>query len=476
MNLKRSERMINPSVTGLIVLGVVLLFNGYAAARTALPSAVKERLVVTDTRLLSGGVTVLKEGVLVLEKGSRIVAGEGATLTILGTLEIRGVEGEPVTIAGDGGGKWKGISFLSGSTGTIAGLDLSGAEAGVSIIAAKVSVSDSVISRSEKGVHLVREASVRLHETEFVENGLGIAAEMKSTGTVTRCTFRKNEIGIGVASGGRPVISNNRFEENRFGIQIMQRYPGTIRENLFEKNDVAARLYQNGPDTVLEKNVFLNNTNGAVVALSYSSPTIINNRIEGGRYGIMANQFSSPAVKNNVLIGLDEGIHLNKKNSSTMTGNILSDSDVGLFLDFSSYPVIRDNIFDGNRTNIKLGRFQSSHWEASAGSKKFVMQTAAKLGSRNPKLAQGPEEFPESVDATGNAWDKATAAQMAGTGDGANISTFYDGHDLPEVTYEGFDGQKYRLDKILYKPWLEDTPPSAGLQGWKGRADELDLP
>jgi len=470
------DKLAGISGRGLIVLGLVLSFQTNAGAEAALPAAVKDRLVVTDTRVLSGGVTVLKQGVLVLEKGCRIRAEEGASITINGTLEIRGTEDDPVVITGSGDGKWKGMSFLSGSRGTIAGLDLSGAEAGISIIAAKVDVSDSVISKSEKGVHLVREASVSLHGVVLDENGLGVAAEMKSTGTISRCTFRKNEIGIGVASGGRPAISANRFEENGFGIQVMQRYPGSIRENLFEKNNIAARLYQNGPDTVVERNIFVNNTTGAIMALSYSSPTIINNRIDGGKYGILANQFSSPIIKNNVITGMNEGVHLNKKNSSTMTGNILSDSDVGLFLDFSSYPVIRDNYFDGNRTNIKLGRFQSSHWEASAGSKKFVMQTAAKLGSRNPKLAQGPEEFPESVDATRNAWDKDTVDQMARKNDGANIASLYDGHDLPEVTYEGFGEQKYRLDRILYDPWLKSAPPSAGLLGWKGTADELDLP
>jgi parallel beta-helix repeat protein len=446
------------------------------AAETLLPASVGERLVITGVQRLSGNLTVQKEGVLILEKGSRIRAEEGATMTILGTLEVKGVKGEQVIIASVGEGKWKGINFLSGSSGTITGLDLSGATAGISIIAAKVDVSDSVISRNEKGIYLVREASASLDGIKFDGNRMGVAAEMKSTGTISRCTFRKNDIGIGVVSGARPVISMNRFEENGFGIQAMQRFPESIRENLFENNDIAARLYQNGPDTVVERNIFVNNTTGAIMALSYSSPTIFNNRIEGGKYGILANQFSSPTIRNNVIIGLEEGVHLNKKNSSTITGNIFSDSAVGLFLDFSSYPIIRDNLFDENRTNIKLGKFQSSHWEASAGSKKFVMQTASKLGSRNPKLAQGPEQFPESVDATGNAWDEDTTAQMEKNGDDANISTLYDGHDLPEVTYEGFGEQKYRVDRILFEPWLEDPPTAAGLTGWKGRADELDLP
>ncbi len=461
---------------GLLVLCLVIFLDRPAGAKAPLPASVGERLVVSGERLLSGDLTVKKGGTLILEKGCLIRAEEGAAMTILGTLEIRGVEEAPVVITGIGEGKWEGISFLSGSGGTITGLDLSGAKAGISIIAAKVDVSDSVISRNEKGVYLVREASAILHGIKFNGNRLGVAAEMKSTGTISRCTFRKNDIGIGVASGARPVISMNRFEENRLGIQVMQRYPESIRENMFENNDIAARLYQNGPDTVLERNIFVNNTTGAIMALSYSSPTIFNNRIESGRYGILANQFSSPTIRNNVIIGLEEGVHLNKKNSSTMTGNIISDSAVGLFLDFSSYPIIRENLFDGNRTNIKLGKFQSSHWEASAGSKKFVMQTASRLGSRNPKLGQGPEEFPESVDATGNAWDRDTMAQMEKNGDDANISTLYDGHDLPEVTYEGFGEQKYRLDRIMYKPWLEGPPPVAGLTGWKGRADELDLP
>ena len=194
--------------------------------------------------------------------------------------------------------------------------------------------------------------------------------------------------------------------------------------------------------------------------------------MSGGKYGIFANQFSSPIILDNRVQKMEEAVHLNKKNASRFEGNVLADSKVGMFIDFSSYPHIRDNLFTGNDLHIKLGKFQSSNWEARAGSKRMVMQTAAQAGSRNPRLAQGPEDFPEVVDAVDNWWDRKTVGEMKSEGEAAEISSLYDGNDMPQVTYEGFGEESYALDKILYWPVLEKDPVTAGLKGLKGRTGE----
>ena len=198
--------------------------------------------------------------------------------------------------------------------------------------------------------------------------------------------------------------------------------------------------------------------------------------MSAGKYGIYANQFSSPTIGDNVIREMEQAVHLNKKNLSQIKGNIVADSGIGIFCDFSSYPHIRDNLFSGNGVHLKLGKFQSSNWESRAGSKNFVMETAARQGSRNPRLGQESREFPEAVDATGNWWDEKTLREMTEKGADDDISTLYDGHDLPEVTYEGFGEESYRLDKILYLPALETEPEAAGLKGWEGKADELVSP
>jgi hypothetical protein len=166
-------------------------------------------------------------------------------------------------------------------------------------------------------------------------------------------------------------------------------------------------------------------------------------------------------------------VHLNKKNVSQIKGNVVADSGIGIFCDFSSYPLIRGNFFYDNGTHLKLGKFQSSDWESRAGSKNIVLETASRQQSRNPRLGQGSKEFPEAVDASENWWDEKTLKEMMAKGEDANISTLYDGHDLPEVTYEGFGEESYLLDKILYLPALETEPETVGLKGWEGTVDEL---
>lgn len=457
-------------------LAAVLWLPGPGHGETALPERITDEVLLSGEHRADGMVTVESGGSLILSEGSRILFGEGAGIDVHGTLRVEGSAEGPVVLGADGASRWRGIFFHQGSSGEIKGLELKAAETGLSVLASRLRISDSEITACVKGLYLVREADVQADGIRVADNQVGVVAEMKSTARIRGCVFEGNRTAVGIASGARPVISGSRFTRNEMGIQVSQRYPEAVRGNLFEGNRIAVRLYQNGPDTVVEGNLFTGNEETAILVVSFSSPKIRNNMVREGRYGLFANQFSSPVIDHNVFEGLQEAIHLDKKNASPVTGNIIARSQTGLFLDFSSYPAIRENVFSGNGTHIRLGKFQSSHWEASAGSRKYVMQTAARLGSRNPKLAEGGEDFPEAVDASGNHWDDTTAEEIRRVGPDANISSLYDGHDLPEVTYEGFGEQKYRLDRIVYSPILESPPAGAGLTGWKGGRDELQVP
>jgi hypothetical protein len=439
----------------------------------ALPESITGELVLTGQHLLEKNVTVAKGGVLILEAGARLKAAPDVSLTIQGTLRVDGSEAKPVEIYSAEGTTWKGITMLTGAQGVIHNGRILRAEKGISVLAARLEVSMTTITGSQTGIHLVREAMADIKGVSFTGNKVGLAAEMRSAGEISGCLFKDNNVGLGIASGATPAVKGNRFVGNSLGLQVLQRYPGKIEGNIFEGNKAGVRLYQNGPDTIVERNRFVNNSDAAVLALSYTSPVIRNNYMTGGKYGIYANQFSSPLIVDNVIREMEQAVHLNKKNISQLKGNVLADSGVGIFCDFSSYPLIRDNLFSGNRMHLKLGKFQSSNWESRAGSKSYVLETATRQGSRNPRLGQGPKEFPEAVDATGNWWDEKTIKEMTEKGKDADISTLYDGHDLPEVTYEGFGEETYRLDKILYLPALKTESETAGLKGWEGTADEL---
>jgi len=443
--------------------------------QNSIPATITGELVLMDQHLLEGNVTVAGEGVLILEAGARLRVAPDAALTVQGTLRVDGSEDNPVEISSAEGTTWKGITLLTGAKGVIIHGRILRAEKGISVLAARLEISMTTITGSETGIHLVREAEADIKGVTFKDNKVGLAAEMRSTGEISGCLFEGNNIGLGIASGAKPLVKGNRFFRNDMGVQVLQRFPGKIEGNNFEGNKVGIRLYQNGPDTVVERNRFVDNSDAAVLALSYTSPVIRNNYMAGGKYGIYATQFSSPLIEDNEIRDMALAVHLNKKNVSRFQGNVVADSRIGMFYDFSSYPLIRDNLFSGNGKHLKLGKFQSSDWESRAGSKNYVLETAARQGSRNPRLGQGPKEFPQAVDATGNWWDEKTFKEMIEKGGDADISTLYDGHDLPEVTYEGFGEESYLLDKILYLPALETEPETAGLKGWEGTADELAL-
>ncbi|MDF1526252.1 MAG: right-handed parallel beta-helix repeat-containing protein [bacterium] len=444
-----------------------------ALGQEIVPEVITGELILTGQHLMEKSVTVAKEGVLVLKAGARLRAAPDTSLTVQGTLRVDGSKDKPVEMSSPDGAVWKGITMLSGARGEITNGRILRAQKGISILAARLEVSETTISGSETAIHLVREAVAEIKGVRFTNNKVGLAAEMRSTGEISGCIFKDNNVGLGIASGGTPTVKGNRFVGNGLGIQVLQRYPGKIEGNIFEGNKAGIRLYQNGPDTIVERNRFVNNADAAVLALSYTSPVIRNNYMTAGKYGIYANQFSSPTIADNMIRKMEEAVHLNKKNLSQIKGNVVADSVIGIFCDFSSYPLIRGNLFSDNGAHLKLGKFQSSNWESRAGSKNFVLETAARQNSRNPRLGQGPMEFPEAVDATGNWWDKKTLREMMEKGADADISTLYDGHDLPEVTYEGFGEESYRLDKVLYLPALETEPEAAGLKGWKGTDDEL---
>jgi len=98
------------------------------------------------------------------------------------------------------------------------------------------------------------------------------------------------------------------------------------------------------------------------------------------------------------------------------------------------------------------------------------------MNSRNPRLAGDTVIIPDAVDAAWNWWDNRTGSEMDEAGADENISSLFDGYDLPEVTYEGFGGTSYRLDKITYLPRLTEAPDKVGIRGWNGNEDELEVP
>ncbi|NIQ95422.1 MAG: hypothetical protein GWN87_15390 [Desulfuromonadales bacterium] len=110
---------------------------------------------------------------------------------------------------------------------------------------------------------------------------------------------------------------------------------------------------------------------------------------------------------------------------------------------------------------VELGIYQSADWEKRSGSKPLMQKEAVARKSKNRMLSQAPTEFRDFVDVSGNWWGEATA-EMKEAGAGANLPFFHDRRDKEWVTYEGFGPDSYRIDRVVYHPWLDKPVAEVG--------------
>ena len=413
---------------------------------------------------LNEAVSIPHGATLVIAAGTRIVAqAPEASINVIGKLLVEGTAAAPVVF--ETPAKWTGIQFVEGEGGSrIRHARFARAASAISTIATDFTVTDSEFQGCEIGVKLEREAAPVIENNWFADNGIGVANEMKSKPTIRNNRFSGHtKAGIMASHGSRGPITGNRFTENQQGIALIQRYEGMIADNQFNANETAIFCNQTQGTPRIEHNRFEGNK-VALANVSFAYPVVANNQFLNNGTALHIDQYGSARVEHNLFRGNGTALYNFKKSNPKVTLNRFEKNDLALLCDFSSYPEVRQNNFVDNGMGVKLGIYQSADWEKRSGSKQFMQREASARQSQNPLLAKVPTEFNDVVDVSGNWWGKETVA-LAETGEKGNAAIFHDRHDQAEVSYEseGYGPGTFRLDRILFAPWLKEPVAAAGV-------------
>lgn len=460
MSIKRAVHRAQWGVVPLLTLALALVL--------ALPAGgLAERWEGTrrwsGVQVLEEAVTVPPGATLVIEAGTvvRPLAAE-AKLTVRGTLEVAGTQEQPVLFAGPA--DWAGIEFLESlSGGIIVHARFARAKAAISSLASNFSVRNSEFRDCGVAIQLLRESDPLIEGCLFIANRVGLDNQMKSAPQVRDNRFEEHSVSaIQAGHNSRGPIEGNVFEKNKQAIGVVQKYLDPIADNRFSGNETAIFCNQTQATPLIRGNRFEDNRN-ALVNFSFSYPVVEHNSFLGSDIAVRNDQFGSPRVAHNLFADNGTAIYNYRKANPKVLKNIFLRNRLILYCDFSSYPTVKENNFEGNTVAVELGKFQSADWEKKSGSKALVQKQASARQSQNPLLAQAPTEFTDIVDVSGNWWGDQTAL-LAAAGQESNLDLFFDRHDTPEVTYEGygFGEQRFRLDIVRFSPWLEGAVADAG--------------
>jgi hypothetical protein len=444
---------------------VLFLFGSPLSAEAASTSGPLSKDVTWKGEVvLAGPVTVPAGVTLTIAAGTRVRPVDAAArLVVQGILLVRGTAAAPVVFAAVE--KWQGIEFVEAPPGcVIEQARFSKAQAALSSIATDLTVRGSTFVDCAAAIKLLRESHSLIEDCRFVGNEMGIENEMKSTPVIRRNHFEGHKnTAIFASHNSSGAIVDNLFFKNKQGITLMQKYPDRIEKNRFVENGVGIFCNQTQNTPTILGNTFEKNEN-ALVNFSFSYPVVEDNRFFDNETAIRNDQFGSPRVARNLLRGNRTALYNNRKSNPDVQFNHIEKNGLALFVDYSSYPRVSQNNFLDNERGVELGIYQSADWEKRSGSSKLVQKEALSRKSQNPLLAKAPTVFSDYVDVSGNWWGKDTA-QMVAVGTEGNLTIFFDRYDKPEVTYEGFGPDSYRLDRVVYSPWLEAPVAEAGPGG-----------
>lgn len=442
------------------LLFLLLLSAPAAAGELTGASRWQGEVVLNETVVIAAGA------VLTVAPGTTVHIRKADTrIVVQGVLKVEGSAERPVVFAAPP--HWQGIEFVEAPAGSsFAHARFTQAQTAISSLATAFSVRHCTFRECGTAIKLLRESNPVVEDCLFADNEIGLISEMKSVPAIRRNRFTGHRNTALLAThNSRGSIEENLFENNKQAIGLLQTYPDQLVNNRFIKNGTAIFCNQTRNTPLIRGNLFEKNEH-ALVNFSFAYPAVENNRFLGNGTAIRNDRFASPLISRNLFRQNGTALYNDRKSNPKVEKNRLEENDLALFCDFSSYPEVRQNNFLGNRMGVRLGIHQSADWEKRSGSKAIVQQTAQSRQSQNPLLARAPTQFPDQVDVSGNWWGKETPSLAKG-GNNANLAMFHDRHDQPEVTYEGFGPGKYRLDLVVYTPWLDKAVPDAGPEGGK---------
>lgn len=402
---------------------------------------------------MEGKVVIEKDtnfnGNWVIKEGTTLIIKEKVNCVFRGGVKFNGKKNSPITIYADKSSniifekcndvilkyvKVSGVSKLefNESSGMVENCDLDTCNIGFKAAKnSKITITKCSIKHCEIGFISELKATAELNDVNFTDNNKAVIASQSGSIDLKNSVLRSNKVGFYVNNDAHIRVKNCNFQENEAGIILHQNEGALITESIFSKNKVAA------------------------YAEVMTTLTILNNTFTENKEGVKLVQFVGGSLKGNTFQNNDTAIYLEKKSSPDIRLNTLKGNKVGIFCDFSSYPVITLNNFFANNLHIKLGIYQSSDFENRVGSLQIQIEEAnAKKTKRILDFNKQKKLYIGEVFAKKNYWDERTLKEMETY---ENISSIYDGHDLPSVKYDGYGEEQYLLDYVVFKPFLK-TP------------------
>lgn len=428
-------------------------------------------------------VTVTPGSTLTIRPGSEIRFRDGAGLLVEGTLLAEASADRPILFlpAAEGQEVWGGITLgNSASTSLLTGCRIRGARS-LAITGGSHRVEQCEISGGITGIDVTGDTArpvIRGNSIHDLKEGgircLGRSSPLVEKNTIERC----GPFGVHASQGAAPVVQGNTIADCASGIELIQTAP-YVRGNRVRGCERGIALSSAGGGKPVQGNT-VEACGAGIFVQHFSSPELAENTVTGNKEGIVCLMGARPLIRNNEIRENEVGITCNQLAAPTIEANAIERNRRGVFLTLSSYAVLRGNNLDGNEVHLELGNM-SRDWERRVGKKPMrgLQQQAAVRAGRgqgSPGAATAGDGFDAAggaVDATGNWWGEATTREMEQKSPDANIGGLRDWHDVPTLTYEGYEGE-YVQDRIRYAPWEKARIATAGIPVAVAPAESTD--
>ncbi len=173
----------------------------------AQPQKIEKAALWQGTVELEDPVQITRAGVLRIAAGTRIkILDPAHTISVQGRLLVEGSADSPVVFDAVKG--WQGINFVEAAKGSrIVQARFRNCAQALGIIATSPLIARSRFTACEVAVKLLRESSAEIVNNRFVDNGLGLGIEMRSSPRVVGNSFSGHKkSGISASNSSRGLI------------------------------------------------------------------------------------------------------------------------------------------------------------------------------------------------------------------------------------------------------------------------------
>lgn len=334
----------------------------------------------------------------------------------------------------------------------------------------------------------------------------GLVFESPDETAVSRLRHCRVEFAETAIDGGlgKLVVEDTELTRNRLALCARKKFSGGMFNGALLDNDNGCRFLQNSRFALencrisrslqdgirCDRNSSPAIGNCAIVAsgaagircLSGSSPRIGGCLIQGNRTGLHVEMKSDPELLNSDILENGTGVHAEKLVAPLLVGCRIVGNETGIFCNFSASLRLRGCHLEENRQfAVVVGDKQSRVVDAllpDAGARRQSRLQRAEDSSAGGDVQTLGEDGEILIDLRDNWWGHGVTEHMRALGGPGNLELFDDGHDRPEVEYQG---RRYPRDLVLYAPWLESAPgevgrPRKAYAGITGRAEVAGVP